>query len=196
MLKAFLLLSVCVLLFSIVSSKLPRHFFAHKGVMYWFDLNKIPEYKQAILSAHNKVRSAVGVPALRWNSQAADLALDWAYGCNWGHSDRSNWGENIAYSSAYYRSNQKNPNRVVTDKEMLEAITGDIRRWADEKKNYSYSSNSCRGVCGHYTQIVWKKTTSVGCGVVQCDNLSPGWSNLYLVCNYSPQGNMNNARPY
>ncbi|MDY7012856.1 MAG: CAP domain-containing protein [Cyanobacteriota bacterium] len=36
---------------------------------------------------------------------------------------------------------------------------------------------------GHYTQIVWRKTTQVGCGISQAGG------NDILVCRYSPPGN-------
>ena len=36
---------------------------------------------------------------------------------------------------------------------------------------------------GHFTQVVWKSTTKVGCGFSTCGD------NDLLVCNYSPAGN-------
>jgi hypothetical protein len=42
---------------------------------------------------------------------------------------------------------------------------------------------------GHFTQVVWKDSTKVGCATVKCPAgtvLSfPSW---YTVCNYNPQG--------
>lgn len=42
----------------------------------------------------------------------------------------------------------------------------------------------------HYTQMVWPTTTHVGCAVQQ----GPEWD--YLVCRYSPAGNLVGARTY
>ena len=28
-----------------------------------------------------------------------------------------------------------------------------VASWVNEKKDYTYSTNSCSGVCGHYTQV-------------------------------------------
>ena len=36
---------------------------------------------------------------------------------------------------------------------------------------------------GHFTQVVWKDTRQLGCGVAMCDG-GEIW-----VCNYSPPGN-------
>ncbi|MEM6522020.1 MAG: CAP domain-containing protein, partial [Cyanobacteria bacterium P01_C01_bin.70] len=44
-----------------------------------------------------------------------------------------------------------------------------VAAWVAEKADYDYASNSCASgkVCGHYTQIVWRETTAVGCGVAR-----------------------------
>ena len=44
---------------------------------------------------------------------------------------------------------------------------------------------------GHFTQLVWKDTTKVGCGAVHCNsNVNNGASGWYLVCEYTPRGNV------
>jgi pathogenesis-related protein 1 len=45
-------------------------------------------------------------------------------------------------------------------------------------------------VCGHYTQIVWRDTTSVGCAAQSCPQ-GEIW-----VCDYSPPGNYVGQHPY
>jgi hypothetical protein len=45
---------------------------------------------------------------------------------------------------------------------------------------------------GHFSQIVWKGTTHVGCATVMCDqlgNVDSSSSMPFTVCNYSPPGN-------
>ena len=77
------------------------------------------------------------------------------------------------------------------------AITG----WVEgEMDNYDYANNSCSGVCGHYTQVVWRDTQKVGCAVQQCETftgLGSSWDNGHItVCNYSPGGNYIGELPY
>jgi hypothetical protein len=75
-----------------------------------------------------------------------------------------------------------------------------VNLWASELSCYTYGAfmrgDSCTsacdesGGCGHYTQIVWRNTTEVGCGVASC-----GSSEIW-VCNYSPPGNYVGQNPY
>jgi hypothetical protein len=37
---------------------------------------------------------------------------------------------------------------------------------------------------GHFTQVVWRATTHVGCGTASCTGL------VLWVCNYDPPGNV------
>ena len=70
--------------------------------------------------------------------------------------------------------------------------------WASEASNYDYASNACSGTCGHYTQIVWRGSTELGCGIASCSKNSPfsGFSDwTFVVCNYDPPGN-SGGKPY
>jgi hypothetical protein len=66
-------------------------------------------------------------------------------------------------------------------------VVGD---WAAEARDYSDSANTCRVLCGHYTQLVWNDTREVGCAVAS----EPGRE--VWVCNYDPPGNWVDERPY
>lgn len=142
-----------------------------------------------IVGAHNDVRSAViptpDVPldALVWSESAAAVAREWASGCTFGHNpNRGSLGENVYAASAGYGST---PDSVV-------------KSWASESSNYDYANNDCSGVCGHYTQVVWRATTAVGCAVQTCSSGGPfgGGSWELWVCNYAPPGNYAGQRPY
>jgi hypothetical protein len=41
---------------------------------------------------------------------------------------------------------------------------------------------------GHFTQMVWKDTTSVGCATYDCRGASGDFKMWYTVCNYYPAG--------
>jgi hypothetical protein len=73
-----------------------------------------------------------------------------------------------------------------------------VGRWAAEADHFDYAANRCSGVCGHYTQLVWRGTTSVGCAIQKCTSGSPFSSGTwyFAVCDYSPPGNFVGERPY
>ena len=56
--------------------------------------------------------------------------------------------------------------------------------WYDEVSYYNYNRPGFGHSTGHFTQLVWKETTHVGCGIA----ISPE-NKIYGVCNYSPPGN-------
>ncbi|KAG8081395.1 hypothetical protein GUJ93_ZPchr0007g3014 [Zizania palustris] len=67
--------------------------------------------------------------------------------------------------------------------------------WVSEKEYYNYDNNTCSAGqygCLHYTQVVWRDTTAIGCGGVTCSNTG----NVFIICSYSPPGNWNNQKPY
>jgi uncharacterized protein YkwD len=136
--------------------------------------NSMPE---EMLAAHNQVRSQLGLTPLQWSSALTAQAQDWAnYLASSGtfqHRPSNSNGENLFWSGGGSYS----PTKVVAF-------------WAGESKNYNADTNSCNGICGHYTQLVWRNTTEVGCAVAQANDQA------YWVCNYNPPGNYVGQRPY
>jgi pathogenesis-related protein 1 len=141
----------------------------------------------AWLDEHEAVRAAAqpapspALTPLTWSGSAASVASGWAQQCNFSHNgNRGLYGENIAASTE-----PLTPASVVA-------------MWSDEAKDYNYATNQCADVCGHYTQIVWRTTTSVGCAISHCTSGSPfgGGSWYFAVCDYSPPGNYIGQKPY
>jgi pathogenesis-related protein 1 len=130
-----------------------------------------------MLAAHNAVRARVNVPPLRWSDKLADVAQGWAnrllVSRRFAHRPDSEYGENL-YEIEGARATASQV----------------VRMWDSESQQYDYASNTCRKVCGHYTQIVWAATKQVGCGVAR-DSRREIW-----VCNYDPPGNWIGRRPY
>lgn len=132
-----------------------------------------------MVAAHNEWRKRYGVPALTWSPELAKVAQDWANRLlrenRFQHRPNSKYGENLASA----QGQQLSPARVVN-------------MWGEEVKDYNYASNTCKAgaMCGHYTQVVWRRTTQVGCGMARSQNREV-W-----VCNYNPPGNYVGQRPY
>ena len=139
---------------------------------------------QEVLAAHNVQRSEVGVPPLTWSDELAAKAQRWATELakkNMGNEfvlEHGSTGENIAGGF----------------------ITGDspetrvLKGWgSSEQVNFDRNTRKCKPntICGHYTQIIWRNTTQVGCAIAVNPN-----GKYILVCNYNPPGNMNNQPAY
>lgn len=144
-------------------------------------------FQRALLDAHDLARStaspapATPLPAMQWDDDAAALAQDWAERCVFEHRQPNSLGENLALFS----------NPEVAPEEV-------VKIWADEAPDYDYENNDCTpgAQCGHYTQIVWRDTTKLGCGVAICDDVAGFGAGSLWVCNYDPPGNFIGERPY
>ncbi|KAL0478682.1 hypothetical protein AKO1_008303 [Acrasis kona] len=145
--------------------------------------------KSAIVDAHNRIRASVGINELvSWNTTVEDFAVTYSSKCISG-------GALMAHNQDRYLANY-----VVG--ENIFASTGDgtltgvdaTNNWGSEKQYYNYTTNTCQSgeQCGHYTQIVWRTSVSIGCSRVICSNILYGNT---VLCNYSPGGN-NGRRPY
>ena len=134
-------------------------------------------FETEMLAAHNLVRDGVNVPPLTWSARLALAARKWAEALaangRFEHQKHRVYGENL-YEA---RGSEASPTRVVA-------------AWAAESANYDYRSNGCNGVCGHYTQIVWRATREVGCAVVRKERRQ------VVVCEYAPPGNWQGERPW
>ena len=89
------------------------------------------------------------------------------------HSDskeRHNCGENIEYSYG-------DDGRLGLQGE------GATKMWYDEIKDYDFNKPGFSMKTGHFTQVVWKSSTKLGCGKATEGN------KVYIVCHYCPAGN-------
>jgi hypothetical protein len=73
-----------------------------------------------------------------------------------------------------------------------------VASWYNEKNSYSYSNPVFAESTGHFTQLIWVGTTTMGCGYATgpttLSNGSPGTA-YYAVCRYSPAGNVTGQFP-
>jgi pathogenesis-related protein 1 len=161
-----------------------------------------------ITAAHNAVRAAVQttppLPPLVWSPTLAAYAQAWA--------------DSLAQTSCaspHHRTQQElqakgyGENLAAFSSTRTPASTEDqaVKGWADEKMCYSFGTvagtERCDMACyarlnsdgcGHYTQIVWRKSTQLGCGVASCKN---GLFTMDIwICNFAPGGNYIGQNPY
>lgn len=144
----------------------------------------LPDNVQAVVEYHNAVRAELYAGSqMTWNQDIADSAQAYAEKIaqigELKHDPEKPYGENIAASSE----------RI--------SFAYSAKLWYGEKADYDYASNSCiaGAMCGHYTQMIWKNSTELGCGsaVIQTGLYEGG--NM-VVCRYNPKGNYTGQLPY
>lgn len=153
-----------------------------EGEVEEFQLDKrvttCPNYQQMVLDNHNQHRANHSANALYYNNTVAAHAQQWASQCNWQHNTQYGEGQNLAVYptaregiAAWYNSEEQ-------------AYNGQYGKASPDLNSF--------GSYGHFTQMVWKGTTSVGCATQFCSSMKnlPGFTNTYYtVCNYYPPGN-------
>ena len=145
------------------------------------------DFAARVLAAHNRERMRVCAPPLAWDPKIAAAAGQWAQHLatigdmvHSGNEDEtidavSGEGENLFAGT-----------RGAYDVERM------IGFWADEKRLLAHLprwSDDLAAV-GHYTQMVWRTTTHVGCAVAR------GAREDYFVCRYTPPGNVDGEQPF
>lgn len=142
------------------------------------------EFPARVLAAHNLQRAALGLPPLVWDNNlgtgAAAYATQMASTGLFQHSDRSTRpgiGENLWFGTHGAYS--------------VETMVGG---WASEKHDFApgvFPNVSRTGNwmdVAHYTQMIWPTTQRIGCALASTPRTD------YLVCRYSPKGNID-GRP-
>jgi hypothetical protein len=140
---------------------------------------RLSDIEERLLAAHNKERALAGVPPLRWDlglaASAARYAPIFSALGRFVHSpraDRPTQGENLWMGTR----------GAYTPEQM-------VANWAFGKRYFrpgrfpDVSSTGAWLDVSHYTQLIWRDTTSLGCAI------SSTRERDYLVCRYSPRGN-------
>lgn len=162
-------------------------------------------FTSAVLNSTNLARADFNASPIAWNQTLADFATSYlasmgALGlpngseCNWSHSGGP-YGENIALGCnsvtgcidlcTFSFPLSLFLLRIPPTHSFIHSFIRTQYLGAQEEQNYNYSRPGFSEQTGHFTQLVWKDTTTVGCGSRLCG--TRGW---YLVCEYWPRGNV------
>ena len=172
--------SVCILLFSV-------------KICYGQSTKKI-----TALKVHNDARKEVGVKPLVWSNtleiDAKKYAAFLASKDMFKHSENLNelsQGENL-YSTAYFIFQENGEKYFFENKNYLKDAS---ISWLSEKKDFKYAKIGDRknnfSEIGHYTQMIWHKTSQVGIAYSKSKS-----GKVYVVARYYPAGNVISQFPY
>jgi Cysteine-rich secretory protein family len=136
----------------------------------------LSSFDTRVLETQNAERVRVGAPPLAWDATLAKSAESWAKELartsNFDHQKQDAEGENLWMGTV----------AAFQPEEMVDG-------WVQERKFFmsgrfpDVSTTKEWSDVGHYTQLIWKTTTRVGCAKVA------NAENDFLVCRYSPPGN-------
>ena len=141
---------------------------------------------ERLLASQNRARADVGVQPLEWNGALAQ--------------DAKLWADQLAATGRFEHSPDE-PGVEPQGENLWAGTPGAyqpesmIGLWTSEKRDYKpgvFPNNSRSGDVenvGHYTQLIWKETTQVGCSMAR------GSDEEFLVCRYSSPGNVMGQRP-
>lgn len=156
-----------------------------EGITNMASLGLSGDEVRILLEEHNRVRLAVGVGPIIWSYSLASYAQQWAdrlaaSECRIEHRPKEGewqglYGENLFSGTVGYYD-----------------VSDGVKAWESERQFFKGEAVTLSNVqqVGHYTQLVWRGTTQVGCGKAECHG------RMILVCNYSPPGNILNDKPY
>jgi hypothetical protein len=137
--------------------------------------------QRAMMTPHNAARASVRAPELVWDDALA--------------RDAQGYARELARSGKFEHSKQ--PRGTPNQGENLWMGTRGAYRydemaqhWIDEQRLFinnpipNVSRSGRFEEVGHYTQIIWRTTTRVGCA------FASNRRDDYLVCRYTPAGNI------
>ncbi|KAH6675060.1 CAP domain-containing protein [Halenospora varia] len=149
-------------------------------------------YQSTAVVHHNKHRANHSAPDVAWSASLASSAATLAAGCVFEHNMDINgggYGQNIASITA------SDLDKIDVNSVLASTITnqwyyGEANNWNFGDTSSGMDTDAKQWL--HFTQVVWKASTTVGCATQYCKagTMSASDASYFTVCNYGPQGNV------
>jgi hypothetical protein len=151
-------------------------------------VGRVSSLETRLLAAHNRERSAAGLEMLAWDPALA--------------KDAAQWARELAASGAFEHSPEDPDDEDPQGENLWMGTSGAyspedmVGMWIEEKKDYragtfpNVSRTGDYADVGHYTQVMWHSTGTVGCAVAK------GAEDEVLVCRYLDGGNVMGERVF
>ncbi|KAK8074448.1 hypothetical protein PG997_009111 [Apiospora hydei] len=149
----------------------------------------------AAVNSHNQHRSNHSAPEAQWDDRIAGYAANTAASCKYAHDMKqgdADYGQNIAMwglsSGAEKLGDVGAINMAITDM----WYNGELNLFLPSYYGEASPDMTNFEKWGHFSQLVWKESTKVGCQAQFCpkgtmNDIMDTW---FMVCNYYPAGNM------
>lgn len=154
------------------------------GVAMSQGISDLGTFQSQSVSEHNTYRSTHHAPGL---TQSAAL-----------NASAQAYAETLASTGEFKHSNTNNGENLFATfttgapPSAAAVASQAVGSWYNEVADYDYANPGFSGKTGHFTQVVWKGTTQVGCGAATGEKNFGGniYTAVYVVCQYAPPGNV------
>lgn len=162
------------------------------------------DFKEDIIAGHNVVRHGAGLQGVEWSDALERLAAHRLTelvdgGCYIKHSSTEyRWyaaGFNYVGENLYKVVNMKPTGVDVADAwyaEIEDYTYGEVGDRCVKEKCAKRRSPPC--AIGHFTQMMWQKTTHLGCARAECPKQQQ--RTFIAICHYGPGGNIGGEQPF
>ncbi|KAH7132239.1 CAP domain-containing protein [Dendryphion nanum] len=134
------------------------------------------EFIKIIMDAHWYWRRIHCAQDLKWDPELAEAAFKSVNACtNMPQHDRA--GSNLS-------SARPSPNKREGWLEFARTV---VHGWHEEELKYPYDNPHWHAAWGHFTQLVWRDTSRIGCALSHCPDDRPWPARVY--CFYENPGN-------
>jgi hypothetical protein len=185
--------------------------------IYFSDYTEAPDndlgsFENTILNYHNALRQANGLQPLRWGKAEAQKAADWATylktneQCVIRHpintsEERDKYIPNFMGQNLYAGFGY--PDNPASAKSAISSWFSECSDYKPPSEGEDIPTNFEK--VGHFTQLLWKDATIVGCAEIQCpkemrdnNNVLVQTKGAIIACNYDKGnvgGQFNNMVP-
>jgi uncharacterized protein YkwD len=196
--SVFALPLICVLATTAGINVLTEHSKAQASTQPSIDLETL---RDAALAKHNEYRKLHDAPPLQLDSglnasaqaYAEELARRNEDGsANDPYFEHSNNRDGVGENLDYHATTNSIPSASALADKVVEG-------WYIEVNDYDFNNPGKqkpgreKEQIGHFTQVVWKETSKVGCGAATANitfNSGNKATGVFTVCHYSPGGNV------
>ena len=152
---------------------------------------------EVLLAQHNKYRKMHNVPELVLDNELIKLAQDYSAALAYKKNDEFS-KYSVSPSGAKNKNKENLGENIFTCTSVLKTNCYDITStkpvdvWYNEIKNYNFSEPGFNIDSSHFSQLIWKETTKIGCGASVADDEVT----FKVVCNYYKAGNILNKEKF
>ncbi|RDW80396.1 hypothetical protein BP5796_05094 [Coleophoma crateriformis] len=158
-------------------------------------LFKRATYSETGVNYHNAHRLNHSAPAVAWSENLASYASSTAATCVFAHNltaGGGGYGQNLAAYGGSGNIAAMSPSLLLARSISMQWYNGEFPSFLPSYYGQATPDLSNFGTWGHFTQVLWKSSTQIGCATQYCAagtifQNNPSW---FTVCDYAGAGNM------